>query len=282
MTGQRTETGRVWPPRSAEEAKAGTSDEARVRTHVANGVGYVVLDRPAKRNALDDGTRKALIAALERIDADDRVRVVVLSGSGKSFAAGADLVEMKARSPDAQREFLMPPNIYGAVSELSCPVIACVNGHALGAGCELMMACDLRIAGDRAKIGQPEIRLGLIPGGGGTQRLPRLVGFGRAMRMVLSGEVVDAMEAARIGLVEECVPQDGLFSHVQAFAERMARLSPTALRQAKAAVRDTMETPLAEGLEREIDRFVAVFASEDAKEGIDAFLEGREPRFEGR
>ncbi|MBW3584223.1 MAG: enoyl-CoA hydratase/isomerase family protein [Euryarchaeota archaeon] len=253
-----------------------------MRTHVENGVGYLVIDRPEKRNALDAATRKELIATLDAWRDDDKVRVVVLTGIGKTFAAGADLSEMQARSLEAQRAFITPPHVYSKIAESPMPVIACVNGHALGAGCELMMACDLRVAGDKAKMGQPETRLGLIPGGGGTQRLPRLVGLGRALRMVLTGDAVDAVEAERIGLVEEVVAQDALHAHVQNLAETLATRSPVALRIAKETVRAAAGLPLEEGLRVEVDAFMEAFASEDAKEGIAAFVESRDPRFTGK
>lgn len=262
-----------WPP--VED----TPEGPLVRTRVESGVGYAVLHRPAKRNALDAATRAALTEVLESWRDEPAVRVVVLSGVGKSFAAGADLRELLERSPDQQREFVSPPHIYDAVADFPRPVIACVNGHALGAGCELMMACDMRIAGSRSKMGQPEATLGIIPGGGGTQRLPRLVGFGRAMRMVLSGEVVDAHEAHRIGLVEEVVEQDELHEHVRLFAEKMAKQSPVALGHAKRAVQAAWDLPLADGLRREIDIFMEAFVSDDAREGITAFLERRPPEY---
>ena len=257
----------TWPPLSEP-----ASDAPLVLTRAEAGVGYLVLNRPAKRNALDAALRKAVVDALAEWRNNEHVRVVVLTGAGKAFAAGADLRELLARTPETQRAFLTPPHIYDAVSNFPMPVIACVNGHALGAGCELMMACDLRIAADSARIGQPEITLGLIPGGGGTQRLPRLVGFGRAMRMVLSGEALSAEDAAKIGLVEEVVEDGRLHAHVKSFAETMAARSPVALRAAKAAMRVAWERPLSEGLAYEVERFMETFGSSEARKAIDAFL----------
>lgn len=259
----------AWPPEESLDEAA-----PRVLIRVENGVGYLVLNRAMKRNALDAATRKALTEQLDAWRDDDAVRVIVLTGSGKTFAAGADLAELVARTPDAQRAFITPPHIYSAVSDWPGPIIACLNGHALGAGCELMMACDVRIAGDRAKVGQPEIDLGIIPGGGGTQRLPRLVG-GRAMYLILSGEVLDAATAERYGLVDEVVAQGELHAHVQRFAERLATKNPAALSAAKDAVRAAWELNLDEGLRYEIDRFIEVFSEDGAKDRIRGYLEQR-------
>lgn len=255
-----------WPP----DEKAG--DEPPVRTRVADGVGYIVIHRPGQRNALSTPTRDAIMATLDKWRDDDAVRVVVVSGVGKSFAAGADLKEMLERSPDEQRAFITPPHVYDKLAEFPGPVIACVNGYALGAGGELMMACDLRVAGSKAKMGQPETNLGLIPGAGGTQRLPRLVGYGRAMRMVLTGELLSADEALQAGLVEEVVEQDKLHERVEELALALAKKSPVALAGAKKALQVAWETPLSEGLSKEIDLFMKVFEDPEAKKRIRGFL----------
>lgn len=266
-----------WPP-----VETADPDAPRAAVRVEGGVGYLVMNRPQKRNALDAAMRSALLAVLDAWRDDDAVRVVVLSGSGKTFAAGADLQELQARSVEEQRTFITPPHIYDVVATYPKPVVACINGHALGAGCELMMACDLRIAGDRAKVGQPEVGLGLIPGGGGTQRLPRLAGYGKAMYLVLTGEIITAERAEAVGLVDEVVPQERLHERTSELAGALAAKSPVALQKAKEAVRAAWELPLAEGLAREIDLFMEAFASEDAKEGIAAFLERRPADFRGR
>lgn len=266
-----------WPPVAREGT--GDDDSARVRTHVENGVGYLVMDRPDRRNALDAAMREALLSALAKWQGDASVRVVVMSGIGKTFAAGADLREMLARTPEEQRAFVTPPHIFSTIADYPVPVIACVNGHAFGAGCELLAACDLRVASTGAKMGQPEINLGLIPGGGGTQRLPRLVGYGRAMRMVLTGDAVDGAEAQRIGLVDEAVDADGLHARVKELAEGIAAKSPVAVRAAKAAMRAAWTKPLDEGLAHEVDAFMEAFASAEAREGISAFIERRAPDF---
>ncbi len=256
-----------WPPDEQD------GDEPPVRTRVADGVGYLVIHRPTQRNALSTPTRDGIMAVLDTWREDESVRVVVVSGVGKSFAAGADLKEMLGRSPAKQREFISPPHIYEAITTFPGPVIACVNGYALGAGGELMMACDLRVAGSKAKMGQPETNLGLIPGAGGTQRLPRLVGYGRAMRMVLTGELLTADEAYRVGLVEEVVAQPALHARVEELAKTLARKSPMALAAAKKALQVAWETPLSEGLAREVDLFMEVFEDPEAKKRIRRFLD---------
>jgi enoyl-CoA hydratase len=251
-------------------------DEAR------NGVRILTLNRPEKRNALNTELRRDLIEALAKDQGDATTRVVVLTGAGKAFAAGADLAEMSARTALEQRAFISPPHIYDAVRQHPKPVIAAVNGAALGAGCELAMACDTRIAGASAQFGQPEIRLGILPGGGGTQRLTRLVGRGRAFQMLCTGEAIDAARALAYGLVEEVVADADLLERAHALGGAMAAMSPVALRTVKDAVRAAEETVLPDGLAREIDLFSTVFMSEDRKEGLKAFLEKRTPQWSGR
>ena len=231
----------------------------------------LTLDRPEKRNALSAALRRALLDALAKDKADPDTRVVLLRGAGgKAFAAGADVEELAARSTLEQRAFLAPPHIYSAVSEHPKPVIAAIDGLALGAGLELAMACDLRVATPRSKLGQPELALGIIPGGGGTQRLPRLVGRGRASRMVLTGEAVDAETARAWGLVDE-VAEDAL-ARAKELGLQMAARGPVALRLAKEALRASEELPLREALERERDLFLLAFQGPEAKAGIQAFL----------
>lgn len=257
--------------------------EGTVRTEPTDHehVQIVRIDRPAKRNALDGATREALVATL-RDAVDEGARALVLTGSGKTFAAGADLSEMQSRTTAEQRAFIGLPRMYEAIEALDAPVIAAINGHALGAGLELALACDVRLAAESAKLGSPEVRLGLIPGGGGTQRLPRLVGLGQAMRLVLTGDAVEATEARELGLVEQVTEADELEEAAVEMAGKMARWSPVALAAAKHALRQSWSTHLHEGLRREIDGFAEVFGSRDAEEGIAAFLEKRDPEFEGR
>jgi enoyl-CoA hydratase len=247
-------------------------------------VATVVIDRPDARNALNGQVRTELKRALRAVEADDGVRVVVLTGSddAKAFVAGADVTELRERDAIEQREASKRPRVYETVDDLDLPVIARVNGHCLGGGNELALACDVRIASEYAKVGQPEINLGIIPGGGATQRLPRLVGEGQAMKLILSGEVVDAGAAAEIGLVEEVVDHDELDDRVTDLATAMADKSPVALEFAKDAVQAASRMDLQQGIEYEAELFSQLFATHDKDEGIDAFLEDRAPDWEGR
>ncbi|HSJ14823.1 MAG TPA: enoyl-CoA hydratase-related protein [Longimicrobiales bacterium] len=249
---------------------------------IADRVATVTVNRPEKRNALNMTVRSELLAALDALRADDEVRVVVFTGAGgKAFVAGADIAEFAARTPLEQRATMTPPRIFDAIAELPKPTIAMINGLALGGGCELALACDLRLAAASARLGQPEIRLGLIPGGGGTQRLPRLVGYGQALRLVLTGEPIDAAEALRIGMVD-AVHEDGeLRARTLELAGAMAAHSPVALQLAKQAVRAALELPLAAGLACERELFITAFGSADGREGVSAFLEKRAPDFRG-
>ncbi|MFC7225355.1 enoyl-CoA hydratase/isomerase family protein [Halalkalicoccus sp. GCM10025322] len=248
------------------------------------GVATVMLSRPEARNALDAQLREELATVLKAIEDDDECRVIVLTGDdeGGAFVSGADVKELRERDAIDQREASKRPRIYERVANLSKPVIAHVNGHALGGGCELIQACDVRIAAEDAKLGQPEISLRIIPGGGGTQRLPRLVGEGHAMRLILSGELIDAAEAAEIGLVDETHPTDELEDRVYGLAESMAEKSPIALEFAKTAVQASSRMDLDDGIDYEAELFSQLFATEDKNEGIDAFLEDRDPEWQGR
>lgn len=248
------------------------------------GVATVMLSRPEARNALDAQLRAELSDILAAIANDDRCRVVVLTGDdeGKAFVAGADVTELRERDAIEQREVSKRPRIYEMVADLPKPVIARINGHALGGGCELAQACDVRIAHERAKLGQPEISLGIIPGGGGTQRLPRLVGKGQAMRLILSGELIDAQEAVEIGLVDEVHSEESLDERVYGLAESMAEKSPVALDFAKTAIQASGEMNLSSGIEYEAELFSQLFATEDKDEGIDAFFEDRDPEWRER
>ena len=246
-------------------------------------VATVTLSRPDSRNALNAQMRAELKDVLDAIEASD-VRVVVLTGSDESgaFVAGADVNELRERGPIEQREASKRPRVYEYVDDLEQPVVGAINGHALGGGCELAQACDTRIAREDAKLGQPEINLGIMPGGGGTQRLPRLVGEGQAMRLVLSGEIIDAEEAHEIGLVDEVHSEDEFDERVYELAGRMAEKSPLALEFAKKAVKASSRMDLEQGIEYEAELFAQLFASEDKNEGIDAFFEDREPEWQGK
>src|SRR5690606_18554680 len=246
-------------------------------------VATVVVNRPEKRNALNATVHREMVEALDALREDPEVRVVIITGTGdRAFIAGADIGEFLERTPLEQREFMQTPRAYDAIASYPKPTIAMINGFALGGGCEVALACDIRVAAQTAKLGQPEIRLGIIPGGGGTQRLPRLVGFGRAMRLILTGELSSAEEAERIGLVDAVVPDEELVPYTRKLAEAMAAHSPVALRVAKDAVRAALSMPLDEGLRYERELFITAFSSEDRVEGVRAFLEKRAPEFRGR
>ncbi|HEV2733317.1 MAG TPA: enoyl-CoA hydratase-related protein [Longimicrobiaceae bacterium] len=250
---------------------------------VDGGVATVTVNRPDKRNALNSQVRSEVVAALDALRADDSVRVVVFTGAGdKAFVAGADIGEFAQRTPLEQREAMTGRRVFDEIAAFPKPTIAMINGFCLGGGCELALACDVRVASDAARLGQPEINLGIIPGGGGTQRLPRVVGTGQAMRLILSGEIVDAAEALRIGLVDVVHPAAELRERTMEFARGMAARSPVALRRAKAAVRAAAEMPLAAGLAYETELFVTCFGSDDKREGVAAFLEKRPAEFTGR
>lgn len=246
-------------------------------------VATLTVNRPERRNALNGVVRAELADALVALRDEPEVRVVVITGAGdRAFVAGADITEFAERTALEQRQVMGPPRIFELIAEFPKPVIAMINGLALGGGCELALACDLRIAAETARLGQPEIRLGLIPGGGGTQRLPRLVGAGRALRLILTGEPIDAREALRIGLVDEVVPDDALRPRTLELARTIAAQPPLAVRLAREAVRAALEQPLASGLAYERELFITAFGSEDKAEGVAAFLEKRPPAWKGR
>ena len=246
-------------------------------------VTVLTMNRPDKHNALNGAMRCAFLGAVAAASRDSKVRVIVLTGAGgKSFVSGADITEMAGRSPLEQRRVMAGPSIYEALWRLAKPVVAAINGYCFGGGLELALACDIRVASTAARFGQPEIALGLIPGGGATQRLPRLVGSGAAARLILTGDPIDATEAHRIGLVDELAPPDELRSRALAIAERIATRSPVALAAAKDALRTALSAPLEGGLCAEATLFQLCFASADGIEGVRAFLERRPPEFTGR
>jgi enoyl-CoA hydratase len=247
-----------------------------------DGVALVTLDRPESLNALSFPMLAQLDAALAALDADPACRAIVITGAGtRAFAAGADVRELADATP-ASLHAADPFAAVDRVATLRTPTIAAVRGFALGGGCELAMACDLLIAGDDAKLGQPEILIGVIPGAGGTQRLARAIGKARAMELVLTGRRIDAPEADRLGLVTAVVPADETLHRALELAGKIAALPPLAVQAAKAAVNATQDLPLAQGLRAERDRFEALFATQDQREGMAAFLEKRPATWRGR
>jgi len=240
-------------------------------------VGLITLNRPKMLNALSFGVFGEIAAAIDDLEADDRIGCIVLTGSDKAFAAGADIKEMRPKAFIDM--FTSDFSAIGADRVAKCrkPIIAAVAGYALGGGCELAMMCDIIIAADTAKFGQPEITLGTIPGIGGTQRLTRAVGKSKAMDMCLTGRMMDATEAERSGLVSRVVPADRLMEEVMAAAEKIAAMSRPAAAMAKEAINRAFETPLSDGLNVERNLFHATFALEDRAEGMAAFIEKRKP-----
>jgi enoyl-CoA hydratase len=258
--------------------------DSPVLLDVDGGVAWLTMNRPDKLNALNRATVRALAAAARRAIEDPAVGVLVVTGAGdKAFVAGADIAEMSALDARGAEAFSHELGESLAVLERSPkPVLAAVNGFALGGGCELALACHLRIAADTARLGQPEVGLGLIPGAGGTQRLPRLVGSGRALDLILSGDAIDAAEALRIGLVERVVPAAELRAAVTTYAEKLLSRSGIALARALEAVLTGGGMALPDALRLEASLFGLGFATEDMREGTRAFLEKRKPRFAGR
>ena len=246
-----------------------------------SGVTVVRVNRPERRNALDLQTKQELVEAFDRLEADATCRVVVLTGTGGSFVSGADISELAAASALEYRASHRVARPWDRLEQFEKPVLAMVNGWCLGGGLELALVCDLRIAAASARFGLPEVTIGAVPGAGGTQRLPRLIGQGRALRLILTGDPVDAQTAASWGLVDEVVPDTELEQRTRQLAERIARNSPVALRLAKSAVRAGARGTLASGLEYEGETASLCFASEDHAEGMRAFLEHRTPHFSG-
>jgi len=247
-------------------------------------IAYVTVNRPEVLNALNHETWEGLGRAFEEAQKDPAVRGVILTGAGeKAFIAGADISELaEITAVEAQKSSRFGQSVLDLIENLGKPVIAAVNGFALGGGCETAMACTIRVASEKAKFGQPEVTLGLLPGGGGTQRLPRLVGKGRALQLILSGEIISAQEAYRIGLVNEVVPPAELIPRAEAILKRILANAPIAIRLSLEAVNKGVETSQDEGLALEASFFGLCAGTEDKKEGTTAFLAKRAPQFKGR
>lgn len=246
-------------------------------------VAVLTINRPDKLNALNMKVHEEGVAALDELRSDDSVRVVVLTGAGeKSFIAGADISEFVEATPVAQRDLFHERTLFNTIDIFPKPVIAMINGFCLGGGNELALACDIRIASEKSRFSQPEINLGIMPGGGGTQRLARLIGEGRAMELCLLGEMIDAETAHRFGLVNHIFPADQLEEETMKIAEKIAEKAPIALQLTKEAVKFASRSNLDEGLRREVDLFAICFSTEDKKEGVSAFLEKRKPEFKGK
>lgn len=251
---------------------------------VREGCAWITVNRPDKLNALDRATMGEIAAAVKEALADPEAAVLVLTGAGeKAFVAGADIKEMSSMSAAEAQEFseFLQASL-DLIERSSKPVVAAVNGFALGGGCELAMACHVRLASDKAKFGQPEVNLGLIPGAGGTQRLQRIVGRGRALDLIMSGDMIDAAEAHRIGLANRLFPADELTAGVEAYVKTLEKKSPIALSRAIEAIVAGGEISQDEAMRLEAALFGLCFATEDMSEGTKAFLEKRKPSFSGR
>jgi enoyl-CoA hydratase len=251
---------------------------------VKESIGYITLNRPKVMNALNRRTVEELRAAFHAAKDDAAVKGIILTGAGeKAFIAGADIAELSAIDGEKAGEFSAKgQEALSFIETLGKPVVAAVNGFALGGGCETAMACTIRIAADNAKFGQPEVKLGIIPGYGGTQRLPRLVGKGRALQLILTGDLIDAHEAHRIGLVNEVVPAIDLISRCEAILKQITANAPLAIRYAIDAVNEGVDTDLGSGLKLEAECFARAAATEDREEGTSAFVQKRAPQFQGR
>ncbi len=249
-----------------------------------NAIAYVTVDRPKVLNALNMQTMDELREAFTTVRDDREIRVAIVTGSGeKAFVAGADIGELAKNDPVHAKEYTHRGQaVLDLIENCGKPVIACINGFALGGGCEIAMACTFRLASENARLGQPEVKLGIIPGYGGTQRLPRLVGKGLALQLLLSGEMISAQEAHRIGLVNEVVPLGELIARAEAIAAKIIANAPLAVQYCLEAVNHGMAMTLAEGLYLEATLFAVACATEDKKEGTSAFLEKRPPVFKGK
>ena len=251
----------------------------------AKGIARITVNRAEVRNALNRAARQEIKAIIEEIEADDDIRVVIITGAGdKAFISGADINEFRETTPIVMEEMAstIGQKLFTDIENLRVPVIAMINGFCLGGGLELAMCCDIRIASENARFGQPEINVGIFPGAGGTQRLPRLIGWGKAKELIYTGRIIDAAEAGKLGLVDKVVAQDALEEEVRQLAETIASKSPLIMKLAKKVINRGMYTDLAAGLAYEKANIALCFATEDHAEGIAAFLEKRKPEFKGQ
>jgi len=247
---------------------------------IKESIGIIKINRPGSLNALNIETLGEIRDAVTVLNNDEEIKVIIFTGEGKAFIAGADIKQMKGMNEEEAREFSsLGQKIFDIIENLDKPVIAAVNGFALGGGCELAMACDIRIASDNAKFGQPEVNLGIIPGFGGTQRLPRLVGKGIAKETIFTGDMIDAQTAMAIGLVNKVIPSDKLLDVALSMAHKIASKGPASILIAKSVINRGLEVELSKGLDIERDGFVQCVASGEAKEGMEAFTEKRKPNW---
>lgn len=254
-----------------------------IKVEIAAGIGTITLNRPQVLNALSSQVFGELADAAAALEAEDAVRVVIITGGDKVFAAGADIKGMAALSAvDVAADPRPSRKAFSLIENMKKPVIAAVAGYALGGGCELTLVADIRIAADNAQFGLPEIKLGILPGGGGTQRLPRLIGAGKAKELIFSGDFISAQEALAIGLVNKVVPADQLFEEAAKMANKFMARGAVALQMAKSCINEGLQMDLEKGLQYEHKCFSLLFATEDQKEGMKAFVEKRKPTFKGK
>lgn len=259
------------------------SDFENILVEKKGNIAVITINRPDKLNSLNSQVHLEGVAALDELKNDAEVRVVLITGTGpKSFIAGADIGEFADHTPVTQRAMFQERTLFNTIDAFPKPVIAMINGFCLGGGNELALACDLRICSENARFAQPEINLGIICGGGGTQRLTRLIGEGRAMEMILTGDMIDAQTAHRFGLVNHVFPVEELEAKTMELAGKLAGKAPVALQMSKEAVKFASRSNLDEGLRREVDLFALCFSTEDKTEGVTAFLEKRKPVFKGK
>jgi enoyl-CoA hydratase len=244
------------------------------------GIAVLKINRPKALNALNTALLSELDDAVATIEKDDEIKVLIITGEGKAFVAGADITEMKDKTPEEARTFAgLAMGIFRRIELMEKPIIAAVNGFALGGGCEISMACDIRIASEKAKFGQPEVGLGITPGFAGTQRLPRLIGIAKAKELIYTARMVDAAEALQLGLVNSVAAPEALMDEAVAMAKMIAKNSQSAVRYAKTAINRGIETDIETGMLIEKDVFGLCFANEEQKEGMTAFVEKRKPNF---
>ncbi|HEY4553432.1 MAG TPA: enoyl-CoA hydratase-related protein [Bacillaceae bacterium] len=256
------------------------ADYQYLKLSIDNGIGTIQIHRPEKRNAMDPDSWAELDRAIKQMNEDGHVRVIVITGNEKTFVAGADIQWIHDREPLdiyglAVQDVLL--NVYRSHK----PTIAAINGYALGGGCELALACDIRVGSESAKMGQPEINLGILPAGGGTQQLTRIVGLAKAKELILTGDMIDSEEAYRLGLLNHVIPDDQLMEKAYSIAQKIAAKSPIAIKMAKIALNESPTADLAAGLALEKSLQAVLFSTEDKKEGTKAFLEKRKPNFKG-
>lgn len=250
---------------------------------VEENIAFITLNRPKALNALNIETLNELDSAVRRAGMDDEVKAVIITGEGRAFVAGADIAQMRGLTVQEGRDMTMlGQNVFDRIENLDKPVIAAVNGFALGGGCELAMACDIRVASDKAKFGQPEVNLGIIPGFGGTQRLPRLVGKGTAKYLIFTGDMIPAEEALRIGLVDKVVPGEELMDTAVSIAKTIMSKAPISIKMAKHAINNGMNVDLKSGIAYEAEAYTTSFGTEDRIEGMSAFTEKRPAVFKNR